>query len=134
MLFAYFTDFEPLKWFMFWICAIVVHFIVTPLIYRRFHLRPMIVPRCPYCRDKNRWFYYEKQKVQWPMDIIICASCGMALELWYDLPNAAHISETLPSFRLLWPQSWGGRWRIISLGNLGKKSAAPENTLCHYGQ
>ncbi len=107
---------EHLLLFMFWAFAIPAHFVITPLIYRRFHLRPMLVPRCPRCKDRNRWFYYEKRKPDWPRDVIICSVCKNALELWYELPQDAHVSETMPSFRLVWPQSWG-RWRIISSGD-----------------
>lgn len=93
--------------------ALVSYFLITPSIYRWFHLRSLVVPRCPHCHEKNRWYWYEKAKADWPHDVIMCATCKNTLELWYEVPQDAEISTTMPSFQLLWPQSWG-RWRMIA--------------------
>lgn len=56
---ASFSGFEPLGQFMLIATGILSYFAITPLIYRKFHLRPLMLPRCPHCKDKRRWFYKE---------------------------------------------------------------------------
>src|SRR5438132_438423 len=92
--------------------AAVAYLLVTPPIYRQFHWRPVWLPRCPRCHDKDRHYWYEKPKPEWPRDVVKCAICGTALELWYESPRDEQVSTAMPSFRLVWPQSCG-RWRPI---------------------
>jgi hypothetical protein len=88
------------------------YFVLSPLIYRRFRIRPMWFPKCPACKDKNHWFRFVERKPDWPRDRIVCSACRAKLELWYEPPKDEDVSTTAPSFELLWPQSWG-RWRPI---------------------
>lgn len=90
----------------------VTYLVLSPPLYRRFRMRPMWFPKCPTCKDKNRWFYFTKPKPDWPRDLSICSGCRADVELWYESPKDADVSSTTPSFELLWPQSWG-RWRAI---------------------
>ena len=93
--------------------ALSAYLLITPLIYQRLHLRPLLLPRCPHCKDKNRHFWFEQSKADWPRDVIICGICKTPLELWYEPPHDANVSASMSSFQLIWPQSWG-RWRVIS--------------------
>lgn len=96
--------------------AVPSYLLITSLIYRKFHLRSLLLPRCPHCKDKNRHFWFEKPQFEWPRDVIICAICKTVVDLWYELPQDANVSTSRPSFQLKWPQSWG-RWRAIGSGD-----------------
>ena len=83
----------------------ITYLLLSPLIYRRFRIRPMWFPKCPVCKDKNRWFRFVDRKPNWPRDRIVCSSCSADVELWYERPNKADVATTTPGFELLWPQS-----------------------------
>jgi hypothetical protein len=85
---------------------------VTPLIYQRFHLRPLLFPKCPQCQNKSRSYWFAKGEFNWPRDVIVCPRCQTSIELWYAPPKSENVSLTMPSFQLQWPQSWG-RWRYL---------------------
>ncbi|MGE0534104.1 MAG: hypothetical protein AB7O68_03965 [Pirellulales bacterium] len=91
--------------------GIVLYLLVSSVLYRRLHLFPMLLPRCPTCRDSNRnyWSVFR----QWPTETIKCATCGQAIELWLDQPVNEPTRPDCPRFQLLWPYSFGGRWRRL---------------------
>jgi hypothetical protein len=93
--------------------ALIAYFLLTPFIYRRLHLRALSVPLCPHCQDRNRHYWYESPRFDWPRDVVICSNCKVALELWYERPQEADMSAVMPAFQILWPQSWG-RWQLIN--------------------
>jgi hypothetical protein len=72
------------------------------LIYRRFHFRPLFLPRCPHCHKRPD--RYEISKSGWPREVIVCALCRGTSELWYA-PRAgpAETSSAIPSLSLRWP-------------------------------
>lgn len=90
----------------------VAYLVLSPPIYRRFQIRPMWFPKCPACKDKNRWFKFVERKPRRPRDCVVCSVCHADVVLWYEPPKDTDVSATKPSFELLWPQSWG-RWRPI---------------------
>jgi len=92
---------------------------VTPFIYRRFHWRPLLYPLCPQCGDKNRVFLFVSAKPNWPLEQIACCKCHSLLDLWYEpLYADTAVSANLPSFTLLWPQSFGGSLATKPLSHL----------------
>ena len=95
------------------IFGLLAYLLLTPLIYRRFKLRPLLFPQCPKCKDKNRGYYFASAKPDWPKDHITCAACQTDIDLWYEAPKHQLPSAPKHSFQLLWPQSWG-RWRNVS--------------------
>jgi hypothetical protein len=107
-----FAGVERFELFFGWLMALLAYLLMTPPIYRKLHFRPMQFPRCPHCKNMARHYWFEKPLPDWPRDVIICAICKAPLELWYEVPEAAKVSETMSSYQLVWPQSWG-RWRAI---------------------
>ena len=103
---------EHLFLFLSSLLALLVYLLVTPSLYRRFHLRPMLYPLCPHCKEKNRWYWFEKTAPDWPRDVVTCSNCKQSLELWYEATETVQVSTDLLSYQLVWPQSWG-RWQAI---------------------
>lgn len=96
--------------------GIIIYLVASPLIYRGFKMRPMWHPRCPSCRDANRFWAYSTRKPNWPREQIRCSNCGTMVELWYvGAPSSDSSANSLPSFALLWPQSLG-RWQRLDEG------------------
>jgi len=85
--------------------GVLAYLALAPWIYRRFRRRPLLLPRCPRCKDRNRHFGYEKATPDWPRDVVVCAACGTSLELWYESPRRSDISASMTSFELIWLQS-----------------------------
>jgi hypothetical protein len=108
-----FAGVERFELFIDWLMALLAYLLITPSLYRKLRLRPLHLPRCPYCKDMARHYWFEKPLADWPRDVVICAICKAPLELWYEVPEAAKVSETMSSYQLVWPQSWG-RWRAIT--------------------
>jgi hypothetical protein len=100
---------------MAFLVRLVFYFLITPPIYRFFHLEPLLLPRCPHCRNINRFYYASKAKPDWPIDDIYCAECGKTLELWYADPEHEPPDRGVARFKLVWPQSFG-RWRQLPPG------------------
>ena len=94
--------------------AMGFYLVFTPLLYRRLRMPPLNLPRCPQCRDANRHFWIGR--ISWPRAEMMCAICGRISELWFEAPETPQISREMPSFLLVWPQSWG-RWRALSSRN-----------------
>lgn len=92
---------------------VLVYVVLSPPIYRWFHLKPLCFPRCPHCQHKDRFYYAPKAQAEWPVGKIICANCGSVLELWYDKPSREPSARGVVRFKLLWPQSIG-RWRRVT--------------------
>jgi len=93
--------------------SVIFFFIITPPIYRHFHLLPLFLPVCPHCRRRPGG-YRILQSVG-PRTLVACGHCGQTIELWWRQPAAAYVSKTMPSLLLGWPHSVG-RWRSISGG------------------
>jgi hypothetical protein len=93
---------------------------ITPPLYRWLHLRPLLLPRCPYCHDKDRFYYRPKIQPDWPIGELICAKCGKMVELWYDDPYPTPPDRGLVRFKLLWPYSFG-RWRRMPSADKAEK-------------
>lgn len=91
--------------------AAVVALVVTSLLYRWFRLSPMLLPRCPRCRHRDRHYFCFPQV--WPREVIRCANCELEIELRHDSRHGAEFSSGMPRFDLLWPYSFGGRWRRV---------------------
>lgn len=83
-------------------------------LYRRFHLFPLLLPRCPVCRDKHRDFVTLSRS--WPTETIQCAMCQAQIELRLDGTRGPNPASNMPRFELLWPYSFGGRWRRLEPG------------------
>jgi hypothetical protein len=103
---------EGLNFFVILLVGYASYLLITPPIYRWFHLEPLWMPRCPHCRHKDRLYYAPKVQPNWPIGEIICANCENTLELWYDEPKPHPPDRGLIRFKLLWPQSFG-RWRQL---------------------
>src|SRR5882672_4545533 len=90
--------------------SVIFFFIITPPIYRRFHLLPLFLPVCPHC--KRRPGGYRVLQSVGPRTLVACGHCGQTIELWWREPAASDVSKTMPSLLLGWPHSVG-RWRSI---------------------
>jgi hypothetical protein len=90
----------------------VAYLVVSSPLYRLLHLYPLLLPKCPVCGDRNRNYYCFR--VNWPEEIIECASCQQPVELCCDITKSRAVCGNWPRFELLWPYSFGGRWRRLS--------------------
>jgi hypothetical protein len=88
------------------------YLVVTSVLYRRWHLFPLLLPGCPHCHDANRHYYTLSRA--WPREIIQCAMCQTKIELCMVPTNIEVIDSERPTYELLWPYSFGGRWRLVS--------------------
>lgn len=95
-----------------WLTGLVTYLVITSPLYRWFHVRPMLMPRCPHCRHKDRFYYAPRVQPNWPVGELICAKCENRLELWYEEPHPTPPNRGLVRFKLLWPYSFG-RWRQL---------------------
>jgi hypothetical protein len=84
---------------------------VSSILWRRCRRLPLLLPRCPVCRDTHR--HYWSVSREWPRETVVCAKCRTVIEL--DIGPISDEHSTLDSirFQLLWPYSFGGRWRRI---------------------
>lgn len=96
----------------------ILYLLGSSWLYRRLHLFPLLLPKCPVCRDKHR--HYMTLSRSWPTETIQCAMCQAQIELRLDRPRSSNSASNMPRFELLWPYSFGGRWRQLRQG------AAPE--------
>jgi len=95
------------------ILTIALHSIVTPLIYRKFRMKPLFLPTCPYCHSKDKLYYSLAKQPSWPTEEVICAYCSHKLELQYEvLKSKCGHKKGVVRLQLLWPQSWG-RWKQL---------------------
>jgi hypothetical protein len=95
------------------IAGLAIYLVATPVIYQRFHMRPLWYPLCPICRDRNRFWAFKTAMPNWPRENVRCFTCGTILEIWYNpTPNDSRPLAKAPTFALIWPQSFG-RWRRI---------------------
>ena len=93
------------------LASVVFFFILTPPIYRRLGLLPLLLPVCPHCRRRPGG--YGLLESAWPRLLVACGHCDRTTELWWSKPAPSAISKTMPSLLLSWPHSIG-RWRPIS--------------------
>lgn len=91
--------------------AAIGSLLVTSPLYRWLRIRPMLLPRCPRCRHRDRHYFCFPQV--WPREVIRCANCEAEIELCHDNRHGTESSSDLPRFDLLWPYSFGGRWRRV---------------------
>lgn len=92
--------------------VVISYLVFSPPLYRLLRLRALWLPQCPHCHDKNRYYRFPIPQFRWPRDVIECAICKTTLELWYTKPNDSQLSNSMPVYLLVWPQSWG-RWKPI---------------------
>lgn len=90
--------------------------IASSPLYRLFHLRPLLLPKCPVCGDRNRHYWCDLK--QWPMETIVCATCHTRIQLCHDGTKCQWHDSSSHRFVLLWPHSFGGRWRRVSQSQL----------------
>jgi LSD1 subclass zinc finger protein len=86
--------------------GVLAYLTLTPPVYRRFRLRPLLVPRCPHCRTLPE--RYGVVASEWPREVVFCSSCRGLCELQYR-PGAARLAPdpAVPRLVLGWPQSVG---------------------------
>ena len=93
-----------------WILILgVVYLLASSPLYRRLHLYAMLLPRCPVCRGRDRHYYTVSR--EWPVEVVECAICHSRIELRHADAPLPERQPDLCCFELLWPYSWGGRWR-----------------------
>lgn len=93
------------------IFAAIVSLVITSPLYRWLRLRPLLLPRCPRCRHRDRHYFCFPQA--WPREMIRCANCDLEIELCHDSRYGAESCPGFPRFDLLWPYSFGGRWQPV---------------------
>ena len=93
------------------VAGTIFYLIGSSLLYRRLLLSPLLLPRCPVCRDRN--LHYVMLSRSWPTETIQCAMCQAQIESCLDRMRSSDSASDVPQFELLWPYSFGGRWRRI---------------------
>lgn len=92
----------------------------SPL-YRLLRLRPLLLPKCPLCNDPHR--HYLSVSWVWPVELVQCCHCGGNTEMHTDKPGDPATRLDVPRADLLWPYSFGGRWRIGNLPRQGNSDS-----------
>ena len=107
------SQFEAVVTMVVWpLVSMVVFWLPTSsFLYRRLQIRPMYLPKCPACRDANRHYFTVSMK--WPQERIECAICQQQIDLQLDRSDEEPSQADVPSFRLFWPYSFGGRWQRV---------------------
>jgi len=90
----------------------LAYFVVSSPLYRWLHSQPLLLPRCPICRDRNR--HYRTIHLDWPEEVIECATCHARVLLCLDGRKCGSRRSEPIQFCLKWPYSFGGRWRRVS--------------------
>lgn len=93
------------------VLGVTTYLVVTPPLYQRLGLPPLLVPVCPHCR--RRPDRYGILNVEWPRVAVECGHCTGQVDLWWKPPAASAVSTTTPSLLLSWPHSIG-RWSVLS--------------------
>lgn len=83
--------------------------VATSVLYRALHWFPLLLPRCPVCRDPN--LHYSTVSQNWPLEVVKCAICDTRIELCAKQMKVQTESTGALRFLLLWPYSFGGRWK-----------------------
>ncbi len=89
--------------------ATFVVIVVLPSVYRRFHLLPLRLPKCPHCRRVPPG--YQSVEGGWPNVGVRCGACDG--RLWLAFDRHASLPETAseePLLVLQWPENLGF-WR-----------------------
>jgi hypothetical protein len=89
--------------------ALLGYLIVSSPLYRLLHFYPLLLPKCPFCRDLNR--HWRTVHREWPQEIIECGICQRRLELCCGPRLRTKTLSTSARYELQWPYSIGGRWR-----------------------
>lgn len=89
-----------------------VYLVVSSLLYRRLHVRPLLLPKCPLCGDPDR--HYLTVSWSWPVERVRCCNCSRDVELHLDTFDESSSEANIPRIKLLWPYSFGGRWRTVN--------------------
>lgn len=91
------------------VAAVVLYLVLVYPVYRGLRLFPMILPRCPCCRNFQHGFHVSRS---WPRAIFSCPSCNGEFVIWYN--GAPGDSETWdrPVLVLKWPYAFG-RYRRV---------------------
>ncbi len=79
------------------IFAAIVSLLITSPLYRWLRIRPMLLPRCPRCRHRDRHYFCFPQT--WPREVIRCANCELEIELCHDSRHVRRILSRFPSIR-----------------------------------
>src|SRR5579871_2305383 len=67
---------------VFVISGFMSYFVASSFLYRMFHFYPLLLPKCPLCRHRDR--NYQTLYRNWPMEIIECENCHAHVELCCD--------------------------------------------------
>jgi hypothetical protein len=90
----------------------IAYFVISSAVYRYFRILPMMLPRCPVCRDANR--HYWSIVRDWPTEVIKCANCNTEITLHVDHEATRPARENpVHYYALQWPYSLSFRWRRI---------------------
>ena len=87
----------------------ILYLSFTPLIYKHFHLKPLLFPKCPVCFNNHR--HYQWTDKNWPSIIVKCSNCNSSIQLIFEKIDNSRQHDKTPTFLLRWPQSVGCRWK-----------------------
>lgn len=75
-------------------------------LYRRWHFRPLFLPRCPHCHKRPDT--YRISESCWPREVLSCGSCHGSTEVWYHFRDRQNkTSNEMPYLHLCWPYFLG---------------------------
>jgi hypothetical protein len=90
-------------------CAIGLYLAVLAPLYRRFRLFPMILPRCPCCREFQNGFHIAPA---WPRVVYRCPTCSGEFVIWHNGQPGDDETWERPVLALKWPYAFGRYQRI----------------------
>ena len=93
-------------------CFVLSYLVISSPLYQWLHCYPLLLPKCPFCCDKNRFWITVARN--WPFETLQCTNCKQQSEICCDSLSCQHFSLDGTRFELLWPYSFGGRWRRVN--------------------
>lgn len=100
-----------IAWIVPVVAGIACYLILSSLIYRGFRLFPLLLPKCPNCRNANRHYFSLDRR--WPTEMVECANYHSSIELYVTPTVYEPGTRGGLRFQLLWPYSFGGSWRRV---------------------
>jgi hypothetical protein len=91
------------------LCAAGVYLAAVAPLYRRLHLLPLILPRCPCCTKFQSGFSFvpDAQRV-----VCRCPTCRGEFVIWFDGQVGPAETWDRPVLVLKWPYAWGRYKRV----------------------
>ena len=94
----------PLVSMLVLVAALPGYIALIPVVYRKFGLLPMLLPRCACCGKRGEGFHV---LVDWPRITYRCPRCEGEFVVWHDGKVGGDETWEAPVLVLKWPYAFG---------------------------